>query len=140
MKKNALTFMFSRTPDSMALRTIMYEKRLNRKSIWRTKIKVYLERNNSSSWLMTRGKSSENSTTIEHSLDEIKIARHWHTTVCREKSKWRHILAHKQEVVITMDVSEIETQFLRLNLCFRGRLDQRNTDRQQNMHVCYTIQ
>ena len=39
-----------------------------------------------------------------------------------------------------MAVSEIETRFLWLNLCFRGRLGQRNTDRQENMHACYRIQ
>ena len=39
-----------------------------------------------------------------------------------------------------MAVSEIETRFLWLNLCFRGRLGQRNTGRQENMHACYRIQ
>ena len=28
-----------------------------------------------------------------------------------EKSKWRNILANKQEVVLTMSVSEVETRF-----------------------------
>jgi len=46
---NIITFMFSRTPDSMALRTRRYEKLLNGKSIWRMKIQEFLERNSNSS-------------------------------------------------------------------------------------------
>jgi hypothetical protein len=54
-------------------------------------------------------------------LDEIVIARLGHITVRIGKLKWRHIVVIKQEVVITMTVSEVESRFLRLNLGFRGR-------------------
>ena len=38
-----------------------------------------------------------------------------------------------------MAVSKIETRFRRLYVGFRGRPEERNTDRQRNMHARYSI-
>ena len=71
-------------------------------------------------------------------MAEITIARRGHIIVqVKKKSKWRHILANKQEVVITMAVSEVETQFRRLYLGFRGHPEEWYTDRQRIMHARY---
>ena len=41
----------------------------------------------------------------------------------------------KPEVLTSQAVNKIEMQFRRLNLGFRGRIDERNTDRHRNMHA-----
>ena len=132
--------MFSRSPDSTALRTRRYDKLLNRKSIWRTKIQEFLERNSNSNQRRLEAKFQRIRLHFRSSLAEIMITRHGQIIVQAEKSKWRHILSNKEEVVITTAVSEVETRFQELNLCFRVRRGQRNTDGQRNMHVCYRIQ
>jgi len=131
--------MFSRTPDSMALRTRMYEKWLNRKSIWRTIIHGFLERNSNWSWVTTRSKISKNSPTFSLQFDWKYNYPTWAYNSKSEKSKWRHILANKQEVVITTAVNKIEARFRRLHLGFRRRPEQWNIDRYRNVHAWYRI-
>ena len=112
--------MFSMMSDSMALRTSRCGKLLNWKSIWRTKIQEFLERNSSSRWVTTRSKISKNSPTFSLTFGWNYNYPTWAYNSTSEKSKWRHILAHKQEVVITTAVSEVETRFYGLNLFSRS--------------------
>ena len=132
--------MFSRTTDSMALRTRRYGKLLNQKSIWRTKIQEFQERNSTSSWVTIRSKISQDSPTFSFQFDWNYNYPTWAYNSASEKSKWRHLIATKQEAVITQAVNKIETWFRRLHLCFRGRPDERNIDRHRNVHARYRVE